>query len=123
MPLSIGEAFDGYRIVGLLRSGGMGEVHRAAHPRLPRRDVPKILPTDFSHPVGYWTRGYSAATKAPAERNPVMVTTHVEAAQYLKDAGALEACRFRIGWARGRGDVRARIRGIRRGGSHLRCGR
>jgi hypothetical protein len=69
MPLSIGEAFDGYRIVGLLRSGGMGEVHRAAHPSLPRRDVPKILPTDFSHPVGYWTRGYSAELRRFVRRS------------------------------------------------------
>jgi hypothetical protein len=31
-------------------------------------------------------------------------------------------CRFRSGWARGRGDVRTRVGDVRRGGSHLRCG-
>jgi len=38
-----------------------------------------------------------------------MVTTRAEAAQYVKDARRLEARRFRSGWARDRGDVRARI--------------
>jgi hypothetical protein len=67
---------------------GMGEVYLVRHPRLPRYDAVKVLPADIPHPVGYWSREYSAATKAPAKRNSAMVTTRVEAAQYLKDAGA-----------------------------------
>jgi serine/threonine-protein kinase len=48
MPLSVGESFAGFTIVGLLGSGGMGEVYLAAHPRLPRRDALKVLSADVS---------------------------------------------------------------------------
>jgi serine/threonine protein kinase len=37
MPLADGTTFAGYTILGLLGSGGMGEVYLAQHPRLPRR--------------------------------------------------------------------------------------
>jgi len=39
-------------------------------------------------------REYAAATDTPAERKPAMVTTRVEAAQYLKDAGGLKLVVF-----------------------------
>lgn len=45
MPLNEGDVFAGYTIVRLLGSGGMGEVYLAQHPRLPRRDALKVLPT------------------------------------------------------------------------------
>ena len=44
MSLAPGTIFAGYTIVGLLGTGGMGEVYLVDHPRLPRRDALKVLP-------------------------------------------------------------------------------
>ncbi|MBJ7324367.1 MAG: serine/threonine protein kinase [Rhodococcus sp.] len=44
MSLTPGTIFAGYTIVGLLGTGGMGEVYLVDHPRLPRRDALKVLP-------------------------------------------------------------------------------
>ena len=41
--LSSGAKFDGYTILRRLGVGGMAEVYLALHPRLPRRDVIKVL--------------------------------------------------------------------------------
>ena len=43
--LSAGQLFAYYRIVRNLGVGGMGEVYLAAHPRLPREDALKVLPS------------------------------------------------------------------------------
>jgi serine/threonine protein kinase len=43
-----GEVFAGYTIVRRLGAGGMGEVYLAQHPRLPRRDALKILPSELT---------------------------------------------------------------------------
>lgn len=45
MPLAPGDAFAGFAIQRLLGVGGMGEVYLVNHPRLPRREALKILPT------------------------------------------------------------------------------
>jgi serine/threonine protein kinase len=47
MPLA-DATFAGYTIVRMLGSGGMGEVYLAQHPRLPRHDALKVLPTSVS---------------------------------------------------------------------------
>ncbi|ALG83770.1 serine/threonine-protein kinase [Gordonia phthalatica] len=39
----IGDEIAGYRIEKVLGAGGMGEVYKAAHPRLPRHDAIKVL--------------------------------------------------------------------------------
>jgi serine/threonine protein kinase len=43
-----GEVFAGYTIVRRLGSGGMGQVYLAQHPRLPRRDALKVLPSELT---------------------------------------------------------------------------
>src|ERR1700744_3485107 len=43
-----GEVFAGYTIVRRLGAGGRGEVYLAQHPRLPRRDALKILPSELT---------------------------------------------------------------------------
>lgn len=42
-PVHSGEPFAGYTILRQLGAGGMAEVYLALHPRLPRRDVIKVL--------------------------------------------------------------------------------
>ncbi|MBM7367535.1 serine/threonine-protein kinase [Gordonia hydrophobica] len=39
----IGDEIAGYRVEEVLGAGGMGEVYKAAHPRLPRSDAIKVL--------------------------------------------------------------------------------
>jgi serine/threonine-protein kinase len=48
MPLTSGATAAGFRIIRLIGTGGMGEVYLAEHPRLPRHDALKILPSDVS---------------------------------------------------------------------------
>ncbi len=46
--LQEGDVFAGYTIVRRLGAGGMGQVYLAQHPRLPRRDALKILPSELT---------------------------------------------------------------------------
>src|ERR1700724_3892128 len=48
MPLADGQCFAEYTILRLLGSGGMGEIYLAQHPRLPRNDALKVLPTTLT---------------------------------------------------------------------------
>ena len=86
MPLPIGEAFARYRIVRLLGSGGMGEVYLVRNPRLSRHDAVKVLPADFPTRLGTALGNTLLQPKHQQRGTPAMVTTRVEAAQYLKDA-------------------------------------
>ena len=43
-----GQVFAGYTIIRRLGRGGMGHVYLAQHPRLPRHDALKILPTELT---------------------------------------------------------------------------
>ena len=91
MPLPIGEAFARYRIVRLLGSGGMGEVYLVRNPRLCRHDAVKVLPADFPTRLGTALGNTLLQPKHQQRGTAAMVTTRVEAAQYLKDAGGLIA--------------------------------
>jgi serine/threonine-protein kinase len=46
--LQEGEVFAGYTIIRRLGTGGMGQVYLAQHPRLPRRDALKVLPSELT---------------------------------------------------------------------------
>lgn len=68
--------FAGYRILRLLGSGGMGEVYLAEHPRLPRRDALKILPTDISANTDFRQRFQREAHLAAKLWHPNIVGVH-----------------------------------------------
>ncbi|MGO9152606.1 serine/threonine-protein kinase [Mycobacterium sp.] len=54
--LAEGQVFAGYTIVRRLGAGGMGHVYLAQHPRLPRRDALKILPTNLTEDLEFRQR-------------------------------------------------------------------
>jgi serine/threonine protein kinase, bacterial len=76
MPLGRGEIFAGYTIVRLLGAGGMGEVYLAQHPRLPRRDALKVLPTDVSADREFRERFNREADLAATLFHPHIVGVH-----------------------------------------------
>lgn len=71
-----GATFAGYTILRLLGSGGMGEVYLAQHPRLPRRDALKILPTDVSADREFRERFNREADLAATLFHPHIVGVH-----------------------------------------------
>jgi serine/threonine protein kinase, bacterial len=71
-----GAAFAGYTILRLLGSGGMGEVYLAQHPRLPRSDALKILPTDVSADREFRERFNREADLAATLFHPHIVGVH-----------------------------------------------
>jgi serine/threonine-protein kinase len=76
MPLPNGATFAGFTIVRLLGSGGMGEVYLAEHPRLPRRDALKILPTEVSADAEFHGRFNREAELASTLYHPHSVGVH-----------------------------------------------
>ena len=76
MPLNQGDAFAGYTIVRRLGSGGMGEVYLAQHPRLPRRDALKVLPTSLTADQEYRQRFSREADLAAELWHPHIVGIH-----------------------------------------------
>jgi serine/threonine-protein kinase len=76
MPLAQGDTFAGYTIVRLLGSGGMGEVYLAEHPRLPRREALKILPTAWTSDREYRERFNREAELAATLYHPHIVGVH-----------------------------------------------
>jgi serine/threonine protein kinase, bacterial len=76
MPLPNGATFAGFKIVRLLGSGGMGEVYLAEHPRLPRRDALKILPTEVSADAEFRGRFNREADLASTLYHPHIVGVH-----------------------------------------------
>ncbi len=76
MPLASGATFADYTILRLLGSGGMGEVYLAQHPRLPRRDALKILPTEVSADGEFRERFNREADLAATLWHPHIVGVH-----------------------------------------------
>jgi serine/threonine-protein kinase len=74
--LTIGQTFAGYEIIGLLGSGGMGRVYLAQHPRLPRRDALKLLPSAWSADTEYRARFNREADLASTLWHPNIVGVH-----------------------------------------------
>ena len=71
-----GQTFAGYTIVRLLGSGGMGEVYLADHPRLPRQDALKVLPSDVCADDEYRQRFNREADIAATLWHPHIVGVH-----------------------------------------------
>lgn len=76
MPLETGQVFAGYTIVGLVGTGGMGEVYLAQHPRLPRQDALKVLPASFSADAEFRQRFIREADLAAGLWHPHIVGVH-----------------------------------------------
>jgi serine/threonine-protein kinase len=76
MPLGEGVVFAGYTVVRLLGSGGMGEVYLVQHPRMPRRDALKILPSDVSADPEFRARFNREADLAANLWHPHIVGVH-----------------------------------------------
>ena len=76
MPLADGATFAGYTIVRQLGAGGMGEVYLAQHPRLPRQDALKVLPTSVSADSEYRERFDREADIAATLWHPHIVGIH-----------------------------------------------
>ena len=68
--------FAGYTIVRVLGAGGMGEVYLAAHPRLPRQDALKLLPSDLTTDREFRARFLREADLAAALSHPHIVSIH-----------------------------------------------
>jgi serine/threonine protein kinase, bacterial len=76
MPLRDGEQFAEFKIVRLLGSGGMGEVYLAQHPRLPRQEALKVLPSALSSDSEYRERFSREADIASTLYHPHIVGVH-----------------------------------------------
>src|ERR1700730_13472097 len=76
MPLNQGDVFAGYTIVRQLGSGGMGQVYLAQHPRLPRRDALKILPSEYTANLEFRERFNREADLAASLYNEHIVGIH-----------------------------------------------
>jgi serine/threonine protein kinase len=71
-----GEVFAGYTIIRRLGTGGMGEVYLAQHPRLPRRDALKILPSELTADLEFRQRFNREADLAASLYNEHIVGIH-----------------------------------------------
>src|ERR1700755_1071564 len=87
MPLVAGTKLDGYEIVGLLGSGGMGEVYRARDSALKRQIAVKVLPAYISRDPDRLRRFEQEAQAAAALNHPNILAVHrfgtFEGAPYL----------------------------------------
>ncbi|MGA8330151.1 MAG: serine/threonine-protein kinase [Mycobacterium sp.] len=76
MPVSVGELFAGFTILRVLGAGGMGTVYLAAHPRLPRQDALKVLPTEWTADPQYRARFLREAELTASLSHPNILGVH-----------------------------------------------
>lgn len=76
MPLAVGTVIAGYRIEGVLGSGGMGTVYLARHPTLPRSDALKILSAELSVDRQFRVRFTREADLAATLNHPNIVRVY-----------------------------------------------
>lgn len=76
MPIAIGTIIAGYRIEGVLGSGGMGTVYLARHPTLPRSDAMKILSAELSVDRQFRVRFTREADLAATLNHPNIVRVY-----------------------------------------------
>ncbi len=76
MAFAAGTKLGPYEIVGLLGSGGMGEVYRAKDPRLSREVAVKVLPTYFCRDPDRMRRFEREARTAGALNHPNIVAVY-----------------------------------------------
>ncbi|MFE3544991.1 serine/threonine-protein kinase [Nocardia sp. NPDC059177] len=74
--LGAGAMFAGYRVVRKLGAGGMGQVYLVDHPRLPRREVLKILAEEHLVDHEFRERFLREADLAVRVRHPNLVDVH-----------------------------------------------
>src|ERR1700746_2616818 len=73
MALEVGRVFAGYTVLRVLGSGGMGQVYLASHPRLPREDALKVLPSEVTADPQYRERFEREAELAAGLSSPNIV--------------------------------------------------
>jgi serine/threonine protein kinase len=76
MPLAAGTRLDSYEILGLVGSGGMGEVYRARDPALKREVAIKVLPSFVLHDPDRLSRFQHEAQAAAALNDPNILAVH-----------------------------------------------
>jgi serine/threonine protein kinase len=76
MALAAGANLDGYEVLGLLGSGGMGEVYRARDPILKREVAIKVLPSFVSQDPDRLRRFEQEAQAAAALNHPNILGIH-----------------------------------------------
>jgi serine/threonine-protein kinase len=76
MPIEVGQLFAGYTVVRVLGAGGMGAVYLASHPRLPRQDALKVLPTNLTTDPEFRGRFEREAEMAAQLSHPNIVGIH-----------------------------------------------
>ena len=74
--MNVGDQFAGYAVLGLLGSGGMGEVYLVRHPRLPRDEALKVLRADISGDSDFQQRFIREADLAATLSHPHIVAVH-----------------------------------------------
>jgi Tol biopolymer transport system component len=76
MTLAAGTKLDGYEVLGLLGSGGMGEVYRARDPALKREVAIKVLPSFVSRDLDRLHRFEQEAQAAAALNHPNILAVY-----------------------------------------------